>query len=73
MKKRKVISDDALPSRIPVTQAVVCWLALDHWHAPQWLYGAMGLVFVLAIIAGIVGIAKQEKVDIFEPTCDKKP
>lgn len=66
MKARKVIPLKCLPSRPPVFKTVVVWIALDHWHAPQWLYGAVGLLFILLWCAAIHGWATQEEVDIFK-------
>jgi hypothetical protein len=42
--------------------ALVWWLALDHFHAPGWLYGVAGTLyacFVAAFIAWIVTDTKE--------------
>jgi len=46
--------------------SLTCYLALEHWNAPQWLYGAMGLYFLIAWIGSIIELATQEKVDLLK-------
>lgn len=54
----KVIDSKQLPMRSPVLAGIVFWLALDHWNAPGWAYGAVGafwgLCFILWIVKGMV-------------------
>lgn len=38
MKIEKVIAYNNLPIRLPLWQGITCWLALEHWNAPEWLY-----------------------------------
>lgn len=66
MKPKKVLRPNNLPTRIPLGMTVLCWLALDHWNAPQWLYGAAALLFVILWINAIHGIATEEKIDLFK-------
>jgi len=35
----KVLKRSNLPTRLPLWQSVTCLLALEHWNAPEWLYG----------------------------------
>jgi hypothetical protein len=45
-----------------LNMALVWWLALDHFHAPGWLYGVAGTLyacFVAAFIAWIVTDTKE--------------
>jgi hypothetical protein len=65
MKKNKVIKYKNLPSKIPIFPTLTTWLALDHWHAPQWLYGAIGLIFLNLWVLCIIGIFHQDQTDIF--------
>ncbi|MGQ7868712.1 hypothetical protein [Sunxiuqinia sp. sy24] len=64
MKKRKVISLNNLPVKLPLFQTLVTWIALDYWNAPQWLYGALGLLFLVVWIYAIVARVNQEETDI---------
>ena len=65
--KRKVISHANLPHRLPIWPTLVTLLMLDRYNAPQWLYGAMGLLFLIVWALVFYGMATQEKIDIFEP------
>lgn len=63
-----VVSNKNLPSRLPVFSAITTYLALEHFNAPEWLYGAIGLFFLLAFIGSIYSIVMSERVEIFPPT-----
>jgi hypothetical protein len=63
-KKVKVIDTSNFPSRLPIFQTLTTWLALDRFNAPQWLWGAMGLLFTIIWIVSIIGMVVQEKVDL---------
>jgi hypothetical protein len=65
-KSNKVISGNNLPSRLPIWSTLSCALALDRWNAPEWLWGAVGFLFLIGWVAMIYGMIVQEKVDIFE-------
>ena len=62
----KVVSSKNLPMRLPLAWTLLGWLALDHWNAPSWAYGAfwaiLGIVWVVAIRRAIW---LEESVDIF--------
>lgn len=62
----KVIHTKNLPARLPIVPMVVCWLALDHWNAPQWLYGVFAALFGIVVIAFFISKHKEEDVDIFK-------
>lgn len=57
-----------MPRRAPVISTLVVWLALDHWRAPQWLYGAIGLFVLIVWVAFVVDVVKyeDEETDIFK-------
>lgn len=40
MKKKKVIANKNLPTRIPLWSTITLYLFLDRLHAPQW-YGVL--------------------------------
>ena len=63
---RKFVHNKNLPPRIPVTTAVVTWLALDRLNAPEWLYGAFGVILAVFTLVNIILIVKSDYVDIFK-------
>lgn len=65
-KAKKVLANSNMPARLPLWSSLTCYLALEHWNAPQWLYGAMGLYFLIAWIGSIIELATQEKVDLLK-------
>lgn len=70
MKKKKVIDRNELPARYPVVTTIVAFLALDYWKAPQWVWGAVGVLFLIIWIACIIAIYNQEEIEIL-PKDDK--
>lgn len=66
IKAKKVLSNSNLPTRLPIWSSMTCWLALEHWNAPQWLYGALGLFFLISWVTSIVGLATEEKIDLLK-------
>jgi hypothetical protein len=62
----KEIKQGNLPYNPPVTLTVVVWLALDHWRAPGWLYGAAVVVMLILWVAAIYSIWAAERIDIIE-------
>jgi len=64
MKKRKVISSKNTNIRPPLLLTAVTYLFLDKFDAPEWLWGALALFFVILWIVFIAD--KTEDVDIFE-------
>lgn len=66
MKPKKVLKANNLPSRYPIFPTIVTWLALDHWNAPQWMYGACGLLFVIFWLNAIYNNVTQEEIDLFK-------
>jgi len=70
MKELKVLKRNNMPTRLPLWQSVTCLLALEHWNAPEWAYGVMGLFFLLIWVASIVMLVKEKQIDLLEN--DKK-
>lgn len=66
MKELKVLKRDNLPTRLPLWQSVTCLLALEYWNAPEWLYGASVLFFVLLWVVATVMIFKEKEIDLLE-------
>lgn len=66
MKTKKVIDAKNLPGKLPIWSTLTTALALDHWNAPEWLWGALGLFFLIGWIAVIASKSREEQVDMFE-------
>lgn len=62
----KVISRKNLPSQSPLPGTALWTTVLHYWNAPQWLWGAMGLIFLLVWIRWVILIIKEKPVDILE-------
>jgi hypothetical protein len=68
MATKKVISHKNCKPKFPVFQTITAWIALDYWNAPGWVWGAVGLLFLMVWTYVIAEIVKHdhEEVDIFE-------
>lgn len=44
----------------------VAFLLLKHFNAPQWLWGAAGLFYIIVTIAAIWLITIEKRIDLFE-------
>lgn len=67
MKIRHVINSRNMPARLPIFPTITTVLALDYWHAPGWLCGALGLVFLVGWILCIVDILRTEDLEEIKP------
>ena len=65
MKHRKVVKLSNLPSRSPLWLALLLWLFLDRVHAAGWIWGAVGVVWVLLMIRWIAAQFIEDETDIF--------
>ena len=65
-KDKKVISLKNVPSKPPIWQTVTAFLLLDRLNSPEWVWGAVGVFFLLIWGASIYGMVTQKHVDIFE-------
>lgn len=70
MNKKQRISRKNLPWKNPLWVTLVSWMALDHWNAPDWCYGAVGVLMLLFWVGFIASFFTDEAVDIFE--CDQE-
>jgi hypothetical protein len=68
MKKNRVIKRENLPLKISIWNPLTCFLALERFNAPGWLYGALGVLFLFADIAAIYRILTETEVDLLNPT-----
>ena len=65
MKKRNVIKSSNLRARSPILVGLVFYLSLDKWNAPEWLYGALGLLVLIWLITYIKDLADTTEIDLF--------
>ena len=63
-KKIRVLADNNFPVRCPIWKTITCWLALEHLNAPQWIYGAVGLLNLFLWVTYIRVKRYEESVDI---------
>lgn len=65
MKKFKVITNNNWPTRFPHWNTALCYLLLDYYNAPEWLWTVAIIFFGFGWIMLIARYFTQEKVDIF--------
>lgn len=46
---------------LPIQSTLVVILALDHWNAPQWLWGVIGAIFGLFWIVSIIEFFRESR------------
>ena len=61
-----VIKRSNLSIRLPVLLTAVVYLLLDRFHPADWVWGAVGALFVLIWIGALVAWFKEDEVNIFE-------
>lgn len=66
MKKRNVIKHKNLSTRSPIGLALLFYLLLDKWNASEWVWGAVGLLFLFMLIAFIIDRINEVEIDIFD-------
>ena len=71
MKYTKVVSRDNLPKQLPLWQTIIMYLFLDKMKPPSWVYGAIGCLYLILWVVGIILVVKQKQVDIFEDKNNK--
>ena len=64
MKEKKVISSKNLPTRSPILSTLVYVLALSYWNAPQWVWGAIGVLLLIIWVTWIASWFLEEDIDI---------
>lgn len=70
--KKNVISSKNLRFRSPLSLILLLYLCLDNWSAPQWVWGAVGLLCIMFIIVFIIDIYNTNEVDIFDNDNDNQ-
>ena len=51
--KHTIIANKYLPLRLPIVSTALCYIILDLYGAPGWLWGVMGTLFLIIWIATI--------------------
>jgi len=59
-KKHFVFPADHFFSRPPLLSSIVAYLALDIYHAPEWLWGVLGALMAAGWIGWAMLIWQQE-------------
>ena len=70
MRKNSVIDSSNLPGKLPVFPTLSIILALDHWDAAGWVWGALGALLLIIWIGTIMKLVNQDVIDIFGETSE---
>ena len=54
-----------LPTKLPITQTLTVFLAMDYWNAPEWVFGIVCFSASIIWVATIYSIATQKLEDVF--------
>lgn len=66
MSDKKVIKFDNLPTRLPFSQTIILWLAMDVWNLPMWAKGGLWTLLALIWIGSVINICREKYINIFE-------
>lgn len=66
MSGKKVIKRSNIPTYLPFWKMLLSALALDYWHAPGWLWGAAGTLFLVDIIVTLIKWSGEEEIDLLK-------
>lgn len=64
--RKKALSIDNLPTRLPITTTAVVYLLLDKFQAEPTVWGIVGTIFVMMWIGAFMLIWKEDEVEIFK-------
>lgn len=70
--KRKVISWDNLPTRFSIANILIVYLLLENLNAPEWVYVAWGIFYIIQFVKFVIESFKIESIDIFKETVNTK-
>jgi hypothetical protein len=65
--KRKVISNDNMPTKLPIYQTLIIFLALSYWHAAVWVWVLCTIFMALEWWEALVNISEEDRVNIQRP------
>ncbi|MDH5183393.1 MAG: hypothetical protein OEX12_05830 [Gammaproteobacteria bacterium] len=66
MNKKKVINSKNKRVGLPVVGSIVWYLFLDHLDAPEWVWGAMGLLLGLFWVIALIDAFNCEELETFK-------
>lgn len=66
MKTKLKVDTRNLPARSPIGFALLLYLAFDKWNVPEWVYGAVGFLILLWLIAFIVDRVNSKSINLFD-------
>lgn len=66
MKTRKTINGRNIQTRSPISFTLILYLLFDKWGVPMWVYGAVGTLMLIWLIAWVADFTTNTSVDIFE-------
>lgn len=72
-KKPKFIRPENLPPRLSLLWPLTWWMALDHFHAPDWLRGVIFTIVGFLYVSETWRFYTGESVDLLDnaPTGEK--
>jgi hypothetical protein len=59
-----VIDSKQLPTRPPISLTLSTIVALDHWHAPGWVWGFVMCFLAILHVAVLVQVRKEESGEV---------
>jgi len=72
MKKNKVFENRNKPTTFPHWNTALCYLLLDYYNAPEWLWTVAIIFFGIGWVLVITRYITQQKVDLFPDKEDVK-
>ncbi len=63
---KQVLAFSNLPTRLPLGSTVLYCTVLDYWNAPQWLWGAFGVLYGIIWMVSLYDISREQKVDLLK-------
>lgn len=64
--KKKVLDISSFPTRSPLWPMATCFLLLERFSAPQWVWGALGVLFSFLWFAFFYDQFRTEKIKLRE-------
>ena len=64
MKRKKVIKRSNLPTNLPIGGSALWFTVLHYWKAPEWLWGAFGLIFLVMWTVSVWLRLTEDKIDL---------
>lgn len=64
MKKIKVIPNKIMPTRLPIWPTCVVYLLMDKFNAVGWVWGAVGVLWLIVWIVAIARLLNEQEIDL---------